>query len=487
MATFQQPTTGLGSVEETNRLLQEASKQTGLAAPTFSPTGAITSETLSGNVPSYKLPTPDVLTGADGLVGAVEAGSTAFATTQAETQAKRDEAAKVSQAQSAKDTSKQSLLEIMGITKGEATLTNEAYSETVDPVETELKAINQEILEEQNALRKRKEALQGSGLTDVQRGAQEREMVRQSASLQADLYIKQLGIQGRYDSAKAIADRKVAMLLEKDAQDIAMLTFAYNENKADFTLAEQRQFDGMIKEKENALKTKEALETYKSNITIEAMKNGVKIPYSVQQEINRASNQAEVNAILARNGISLADPLDRQIKQAQLAKLNLDLSQSQLAGIEAQAGQISPYQQERQTRVLDSVAELRKRVGIATVGIVSLGKFLPGSNPRNFKTDLDTLKASIAFGELTAMREASKTGGALGQVSDNELRLLESALGGLDQGQSPANFRKNLDKVEASIKRWQSAVNKSGVSEADIQEVNGVRYKKAEDGLYYPI
>src|SRR3990167_9621438 len=66
MATeYKQPETGLGSVEETNRLLQEASKQTGIAAPTFSPTGAITSEILSGNEPAIQLlePTPDTTSG----------------------------------------------------------------------------------------------------------------------------------------------------------------------------------------------------------------------------------------------------------------------------------------------------------------------------------------------------------------------------------------------------------------------------------------
>lgn len=51
------------------------------------------------------------------------------------------------------------------------------------------------------------------------------------------------------------------------------------------------------------------------------------------------------------------------------------------------------------------------------------------------------------------MRAASKTGGALGQVSDREGQLLQSSLGALDQGQSPKAFREQLDKIEESLRR----------------------------------
>lgn len=123
-------------------------------------------------------------------------------------------------------------------------------------------------------------------------------------------------------------------------------------------------------------------------------------------------------------------------------------------------GEISPYQQEKQTRILDSVADLERRVSFQTVGLFgTLYKFAPGGVQRDFANDLNTLKANIAFGELTAMREASKTGGALGQVSDIELKLLESSLAGLSQAQSPANFRKNLKRVKDSIARWNSFRN----------------------------
>jgi hypothetical protein len=115
------------------------------------------------------------------------------------------------------------------------------------------------------------------------------------------------------------------------------------------------------------------------------------------------------------------------------------------------------YADERRVRVLDSVNELAGRVNYKTVGAGALMGKIPGTDAKDFATDLDTLKANIAFGELAEMRAASKTGGALGQVSDKESELLSATLGGLDQKQSPENMKKNLAKVAASLARWEEA------------------------------
>lgn len=127
----------------------------------------------------------------------------------------------------------------------------------------------------------------------------------------------------------------------------------------------------------------------------------------------------------------------------------------------------SDYSVERATRTLQSVSELKKDA-LANPDI--FGRTAAAPIPdwarsdafRNFKAELDTLASNIAFNELTAMREASKTGGALGQVSDREGRLLQSALGALQMSQSPENFVEQLDKIEGSINRWKEAVNAAG-------------------------
>ena len=120
---------------------------------------------------------------------------------------------------------------------------------------------------------------------------------------------------------------------------------------------------------------------------------------------------------------------------------------------------ISPYRAESIQRMKQSVEELMGRVSGSTVGFAGLFSGVPSSDAKDFSADLDTLKANIAFDALTAMREASKTGGALGQVSERELALLEATLASLDQKQSPENFSKNLQKIEDSINRWLEAAS----------------------------
>ena len=134
-------------------------------------------------------------------------------------------------------------------------------------------------------------------------------------------------------------------------------------------------------------------------------------------------------------------------------------------GVTDQTNQISPYQQERITRNLNSIDDLVGQVSGWTTGMGSLIAAIPGTPAADFRADVNTLSANIAFGELTAMREASKTGGALGQVSERELALLEAALGSLDRAQSPEQFKKSLDTVKASIERWQAAVEQHGGGE----------------------
>jgi len=120
------------------------------------------------------------------------------------------------------------------------------------------------------------------------------------------------------------------------------------------------------------------------------------------------------------------------------------------------------YINERSIRILGAVADLRKRVSVVNVGWGSLADFIPESEAKNFAGDLKYLKANIGFREITEMRAASKTGGALGQVSDRELELLTNTLGNLDTRQDRKSFIKNLTLIEDSLKLWADTKRKYG-------------------------
>lgn len=70
-----------------------------------------------------------------------------------------------------------------------------------------------------------------------------------------------------------------------------------------------------------------------------------------------------------------------------------------------------------------------------------------GTAARDLRGLVDTIKANVGFDKLQAMRNASPTGGALGQVSERENLLLQATLGNLEQSQSEGQFRFNLNRL----------------------------------------
>lgn len=101
---------------------------------------------------------------------------------------------------------------------------------------------------------------------------------------------------------------------------------------------------------------------------------------------------------------------------------------------------------------LDRLADTARRV-MQHPGLTGITSWqakipdVPGSEAANARAELVALKSQVGFGVLQAMRNASKTGGALGSVSDSEGQRLENNLAALEQSQSPEAFRANLQRI----------------------------------------
>lgn len=377
-----------------------------------------------------------------------------------------------------KGISEKMLQEILGF-EGETTLTAKEESKKggVDDIQKELDDINQQINVERTSLLRQREAVEKeAGLTGGQKNARISEINRVSLRKQADLSIIQQGIQGRFDSAKAIADRAVAVQMEQQKTRLAAIEFVYNDYKDLFTRAEQREFDLKLSDRNRAIEKEENDLQNKYNLALQLQRDGA--PSSVVDRILKSSSFDE--AIIAASSYSPAGeggaPKIFKINGEDMVwdSVNQKFVPAPTTG--GTGGQ-SPYSAERAARTVQSVDELlvdaNSNPGIfGRTAALPLPTFARSEAFRNFSTELDTLKANIAFNELTAMREASKTGGALGQVSDREGKLLESALGGLSMSQSPQNFVEQLHKIKASINRWNNAVNGTNV-EYTITAPNG--------------
>lgn len=90
----------------------------------------------------------------------------------------------------------------------------------------------------------------------------------------------------------------------------------------------------------------------------------------------------------------------------------------------------------------------------------AIASLMPGSRRIDLEAALDTVKANLAFDKLQAMRDASPTGGALGNVSDTELRLLSSTFGSLNINQSPAALKANLKLIHDIMSGDPEAIEK---------------------------
>jgi hypothetical protein len=146
--------------------------------------------------------------------------------------------------------------------------------------------------------------------------------------------------------------------------------------------------------------------------------------------------QAAPNALPGVAPTAISPKQQRDIAEKNAKEMPQDLAsyQNAIANLEA---------------LKKSATEIRQHPGLAGIsGGMSAFPNMPGSNAANAEALMTTLKSKTAFSTLQAMRDASKTGGALGSVSEKEIAYLENSLGAFANAQNVAQRRAELKKVE---------------------------------------
>jgi len=147
----------------------------------------------------------------------------------------------------------------------------------------------------------------------------------------------------------------------------------------------------------------------------------------------------------------------------------------------ATAAKFAVRDQMRQAaNVMDKAQRAGKNIGFFTTGATgALFGLVAGTEAYDQKATVETLEADAAFSALQRMRDASKTGGALGNVSERELDLLKATAGSLRVGQSEEQFRENLGQYverynEAMLNIYDAFVADYGETDAnEAFKVNG--------------
>lgn len=152
--------------------------------------------------------------------------------------------------------------------------------------------------------------------------------------------------------------------------------------------------------------------------------------------------------------------VDAYVQQIQSGTLKLDNVPQDLRNMVAQGLSATPETQtpkaKRATQqadtALNAINSVLSNPAIDFSAIRrTAGSVIPGSAETDLVNQINTIKALIGFDQLQQMRDASPTGGALGQVSERELGFLQSVAGSLNINQSSEQLRDNLQRIQKSF------------------------------------
>ena len=181
--------------------------------------------------------------------------------------------------------------------------------------------------------------------------------------------------------------------------------------------------------------------------------------YQVAQELKpkvfRDANTGELTTI---------DPLNIGLAAPNVAKyLKIPQTTGTAGGVstiqtpQSQEQQVSQAEalNELKNRTLDVknvIGDTKKLISGYTTGYGSFLSVLPLTDAKTLQNNLESIKANLSLSQLTALKEASKTGASgLGQVTRNEFDALQSTIAKLDP--QSKTFADDLDKVDKTYAR----------------------------------
>jgi len=179
------------------------------------------------------------------------------------------------------------------------------------------------------------------------------------------------------------------------------------------------------------------------------------VAQELKQKIFRDANTGELTTI---------DPLNIGLAAPNVAKyLKLGETTGTAGGVttiqtpqsqEAQVSQAEALNEltNRTKDIRDVIGDTKKLISGYTTGYGSFLSVLPLTDAKTLQNNLESIKANLSLSQLTALKEASKTGASgLGQVTRNEFDALQSTIAKLDP--QSKTFADDLDKVDRTYSR----------------------------------
>lgn len=224
--------------------------------------------------------------------------------------------------------------------------------------------------------------------------------------------------------------------------------------------------------------------------------------YVTDRGFNRGAFESDRGFGLAQDQFGLAQnnsAFNQNLETEKLnrAKANPPMSPYEEARLKAMGGAQGKMEAEKQAMqpkalnafntmradtesLVDKTTRAQNQSNRTNTGLI--GQFSPTG--LNLNATLQTIKADAGFGYLQEMRNNSPTGGALGQVSNQEIGLLQSARENVTRAQSEAQLDEALQNYAEVKQRGLLNVRQAYITDYGIDPVTG---QKAiiEDGYIF--
>jgi len=170
------------------------------------------------------------------------------------------------------------------------------------------------------------------------------------------------------------------------------------------------------------------------------------LPYDQWDQARRRSGATSVNTGTIPQGYQLTtDPVTGAQRLEAIPGGPADKSAQDAAASESRATSTDVI-----TGAADKIRDLAKKPG--TTGLAgAASSYIPTSDAAEVYRQVDVLKSNATIENLNAMRQQSPTGGALGNVTEGEGKMLAAKSGALDP-KSP-HFQEQLDDYERTLLR----------------------------------
>ena len=174
--------------------------------------------------------------------------------------------------------------------------------------------------------------------------------------------------------------------------------------------------------------------------------------------------------------LTTIEPLDINLAAPNVAK-KLGLSKLEGSASGGRAGTIqTPASQEATISQADALGELTSKtkdvisliketkdlISPFSTGYGTLLQSLPLTDARSVANNINTIKSNLAFAQLTALKESSKTGASgLGATTIKEFESLQNSIAALDP--ASATFTQDLNRVETTYNRLLAQLEKKKI------------------------